>query len=476
MTFGQFFSILYARRWVALLVLVLIVGITVAVSLVLPKQYSASASIVVDAKPDPVAAILYPGQVSPSFMATQVDIIQSDRVAQRVVRNLKLTENASVRQQWQEATGGEGSFELWLADTFQKAMDVKPSRESNVIAISYRAPDPRFAAALANAFAQAYIDVILELRVDPARQYSAFFDTRGKEARAALEKAQTKLSAYQKDKGIIATDERLDVESGRLNELSTQLVTLQALSAESGSRQAQARGGSADRMQEVLNNGLVSGLRADVSRAEAQLQALKARLGENNPQVIEATANIAELRSRLNTEIARVSAGVGVTNTITRQREAETTAALESQRLKVLRMKAVRDEGLVLIRDVENAQRAYDAVLARLNQTSLESQTTQSNVNILTQANPPSAPSSPKVVLNTILSVFVGLLIAVGVALLIEMVDRRLRSVHDLPATLGLPLIGILPKPAVAGRRGGNRLTLMQRRVVGQLTAPTKGA
>ena len=59
-------------------------------------------------------------------------------------------------------------------------------------------------------------------------------------------------------------------------------------------------------------------------------------------------------------------------------------AALEAQRAKVLRMKAVRDEGLVLVRDVENAQRAYDAVLARFTQTSLESQTTQSNVNVLT--------------------------------------------------------------------------------------------
>jgi succinoglycan biosynthesis transport protein ExoP len=75
---------------------------------------------------------------------------------------------------------------------------VVPARESSVIALSYRAPDPRFAAALANAFVQAYIDTALELRTDPARQYAAFFDTRSKEARDVLEKAQARLTAFQR--------------------------------------------------------------------------------------------------------------------------------------------------------------------------------------------------------------------------------------------------------------------------------------
>jgi hypothetical protein len=77
---------------------------------------------------------------------------------------------------------------------------------------------------MANAFVQAYMDTALALRVNPARQYSGFFDQQVKDARDALEKAQAKVSAFQKAKGIIATDERLDVENARLNELSSQLV------------------------------------------------------------------------------------------------------------------------------------------------------------------------------------------------------------------------------------------------------------
>lgn len=463
MTFAQFLSILRARWWVAALVLGITVATTLVVSLLLPKQYRATASVVVDFKPDPVSAVMLGGLPSPAFMATQVDIIQSDRVAQRVVRNLKLDENPTVRRQWQDETKGQGSIEAWLAGVFQRNMDVQPSRESSVITVGYRAPDPRFAAALANAFVQAYIDTALELRVDPARRYSTFFETQSKDARSALEIAQGKLSTFQKANGIIASDERLDIENARLNELSSQLTAIQALAAETSSRQAQARGTQGDRLQEVLNNGLILSIKSDLSRSEAKLKELSTRYGDSHPQVQETKANIAELRSRLDAETRKVTGSLGLNNTITRQREAEVRTALDAQRAKVLKLKAVRDEGQVLLRDVENAQKAYDAVQQRYTQTSLESQTTQSNINVLTQAAPPLEPSSPKVVLNTLLALFVGAVLAVGTVLALELRDRRVRSVDDVASAIRLPVIGVMPKPGTRLAFGGRGTPMQQR-------------
>lgn len=471
MTISQFLSILRARWLVALSVLLLVVGGTAVGSYYWPKKYTATASVVIDAKPDPVTAMMYPGMMSPGFLATQVDVIQSERVALRVVRNLKLAENPQVVAQWREEAEGQGTVEGWLAGSFSQNMDVKPSRESNVISISYKAADPRFAAGLANAFVQAYIDTTLDMRVDPAKQYTAFFDGRAKEAREALEKAQSRMSAFQREKGIIASDERLDVENARLNELSSQLVALQAISAESGSRQVQAAT-SADRMQEVLSNSLVSGLKADLSRQDARLQEMNARLGEAHPQVIELKANIAELRTRLNEETKRVTGSVTVTNTINRSRESQVKASLDAQRGKVLQLKAVRDEGSVLIRDIESAQRAYDTVVARLNQASLESQANQSNVNFLTQATPPLMPSSPKILLNILLAVGVGTFLALLAALVRELLDRRVRSLEDAASAVGLPVIGIMPRPSARRIMGGKRVPLMQQRVLGQLPGP----
>ena len=475
MTFGQFLSILRARLWVALAVFFTVVLATVAVSLLLPKQYTGSASVVIDVKPDPVSAMAFPSMAMPGFMATQVDIITSDRVALRVIRDLKLLDNPQLRAQWQEEAEGKGTIEQWLVDLLQKKLDVKPSRESNVIQITYQAADPRFAAGLANAFAQGYIATTLELRVDPAKQFSSFFVAQSKDAREALERAQTRVSTFQREKGIIASDERLDVENARLNELSSQLVQIQAISSESGSRQQQAQGASGDRMQEVLNNPLIGGLKADLSRNEARLQELNSKFGDNHPQVVEAKANIAEVRSRIETETKRVTGGVTVTNTINKQREAQVRNELASQRTRVLQMKAVRDEGQVLIREVESAQRTYDSLMARLNQTAMEAQSTQSFANMLSTAQPPAEHSSPRLVLNTALAVFVGLLLAVGTALVLELTNRRVRAPADVVAALGLPVLGTMPKPSAKRFTSGARASLAQQRVIG-LPAPGKNA
>ncbi len=477
MNFVQFVAILKARWKGVLLVFVLTLVVNMGVTLMLPKQYTATASVVLDVKPDPVTAMIYGGMPPPGLMGTQVEVLQSERVARRVIRNLKLVENASVREQWLTSTGGNGSIETWLLDSFQKRLEVKPSREATVISISYKAPDPAFAAGVANAFVQAYLETSLALRVDPAKQYSAFFDSRAKEAREALEGAQSRLSAFQKKAGIVATDERFDVETARLNELSSQALQLQAMTSEAGSRQIQARGAAADRMQEVLNNPLISNLNADVSRTEARLQELNSRLGSDHPLVVEAKANIASLRSRIDAETQRVISGVGVSDSIARQRGADVRAALEAQRAQVLRMKDVRDEGAVLVREVESAQRSFDAVMARFNQSTLESQTTQSNVSLLTAAEPPLEPSSPRVWLNLLMGLLLGAGLAVGSAVLLEFMNRRVRSAHDVLTNPALALLGTL-MPAQPHRffGGKDRATPAQERVLGRSGVPTPGA
>jgi succinoglycan biosynthesis transport protein ExoP len=445
MGFGQFLSILRARWAVLAAVLALTVGTTVVVSLLLPKQFSATAAVVVDAKPDPIAGIAYP-VTTLAYMSTQVDIIKSDRVAQKVIKNLNLADDPQVRKQWLKSTDGQGAIESWLVGALQKPLDVTPSRESNVIGVTYTADDPQFAASLANAFVQAYLDTAVELRVDPAKRYSTLFTSRSKELRENLERAQAKLNDFQRERGIIVSDERLDGENARLNELSTQLVMLQALSAESTSRSAQAGGTGADKLQEVLNNPVIASLKNDLSRAESRLQELNTRLGDNHPMVVEARSSVRDTRSRLESETRRVTGGVGISNTINRQREAEVRAALEQQRARVLKLKEVRDEGMVMLRDVESSQRAYDEVNTRLNLSSLESQASQTNVYPLSQAVPPNKASSPKVLLNVAVAIFIGGLLALGAVLLLESMDRRVRVLADVSETIGLPVLGVLPK------------------------------
>jgi succinoglycan biosynthesis transport protein ExoP len=475
MTLQQFLFILRARWASALLVLLVTVGAAIGASLMLPKQYTAASAVMLDMRsPDPIAGFVMGGAMGPAYMATQVDLIGSERVARQAIKTLGLATSADTRSQWLEATQGKGDFESWLADLLLRQMDVKPSRESSVITISYTSPDGRFAAALANAFMQAYIDTTLELRVDPARQYNAFFDERAKQLRDELETAQNALSAYQKQKGLIATDERLDIENARLSELSSQLVMLQSMAAESSGRQAQANN-RPEQMAEVLNNSVVASLSADLAREEIRMKELGSRLGDSHPQVVEQRARLAELKSRIDTATTRASGSVSVNANVSQARVAQVRAALDAQRSKVLQLKSLRDDAAVLQRDVENAQRAYAGMQQRVSQANVESQNTLTNVSVIKRASEPHAPSSPNMRRNALVGVFIGTLLAVAFAMLRELLDRRLRTAADVTAELRQQLLVMLPVAEHARKKAApetSRVSQVKARVLTGLPRP----
>ncbi|WP_018410848.1 chain length determinant protein EpsF [Methyloversatilis thermotolerans] len=446
MTFQQFLLILRARWLVGVAVLFIVVATTVAVSLVLPKQYTSTTSVLIDVKsPDPILGVTLPALVTPGYMATQVDIVTSDRVAQRVVRMLGFEKSPQAIEQWRQATEGQGSIEAYYAELLKKKLDVKPSRESNVLAIGFDGQDPAFSAAVANAFAQAYIDTNLELKIEPAKQYASWFAGQSKALREELEKAQNKLSAFQMESGIVATDERLDIENARLAELSSQYTAIQAQRSDTASRQAQVGNAQQlDSLPEVQQNSLIIGLKSELARGEARLNEMSQRYGRNHPEYQRAQGEVDVMKAKLEAEMKKVASTLGTSNRVNVQREAEVRAALSAQKARVLELKKQRDDLAVLQREVESAQRAYDAVAQRFTQTTLESQTTQTNIVVLTPAIPPIEPSSPNILLNTLVSIFLGTLLAVGTVLLLELLDQRVRGDDDLQQLLGVPVLGLV--------------------------------
>jgi len=448
MTFDQFLRIVKARWLLAASIFLTIVTVTVIATIIWPKSYTASASVMVDMRPDPVSAINNMSNLmGTSFVATQVDIIGSPRVAQQVVRIMGLDQSPEMTQRWRDEAKGRGDVNAWIASVIGKNLEIRPSRESNVIEISYVGSEPKFAAAMANMFARAYIESTTQLRVDPARQYADFFEERARLAREKIEKAQIKLTEAQKDKDIIATDERLDVETQRLNELSQQVLMLKALRVDSSSRNRESKL-RPDQTTEVLGSPVVSTLKNQMAMQEAMLSQVSERLGDRHPQVIELTANIQTLRNRIEAETGRVSKSVGANDSVNVSRESAAVAAYEEQRAKLLRLKDQRSQLAVLEREVESAQRVYEAIQMRLSQTNLESNNSQSDVVLLNAATEPSTPSSPRFVLNVALSIVMGALLSLIVVLAIELLDRRVRSSFDIMDTIELPVLGILPGPS----------------------------
>lgn len=437
MNFIQFLLILNARKWVILGVLLFTVAVTAAVSLLLPKQYTATATLIIDSKSkDAITGQLLPSQMFPGYMATQIDIINSSQVASRVVRDLKLAENPATREQFVQATEGRGSIEQWLGGVLLQQLSVEPSRESSIISIGFTGSDSRFAAIVANAFAKSYIETNLDLRVAPARQTAAWFDQQIIQLREKVDQAQQKLTAYQREQGIVESEERLDVETRRMADLAGQMVAAQSASFDASSRTRDSAS-----LPEVINNPVVQGLKAQVSQGEGRLAELAERVGANHPDFIRLQAEVNSYKAKLANELNTATRGVGATAGAARQRFNELSGAFDRQKNRVLELKQQREEASLLARDLENAQRIYDSALQRYGQSRMEAQSTQTDIAVLNPAMAPLKPSKPRVMFNLLLAVFFGTLLGVGIGFLIELVDRRVRSGQDIVAALEIPVL-----------------------------------
>jgi chain length determinant protein EpsF len=447
MVIQQFLRVLKARFGVIALIFLTTLGATVAVSLMLTKKYAASTTLVLEVKgTDPVlggAAMMQ--QTIQGYLVTQAEIIRSERVMNRVIDALSLDKNPlMVGAAAEDTDATAGSVRSRIIRHFERKLAIDPSREGTTITISYEGPDPELTAAIVNAFAQSYVDAGLQLKTEPAIAFRKWFEAQAKTYRDRLEEAQKRLSAAQQASGILANDERLDVETARLNELSSQLTVIQGALAESRSR-ASAASRSTQSMPEIVANPLLQTLAADLGRAEARVQQLSARLGPAHPEYQAAQNEVNQLRTRLETEINRVGGSIAAGNDINTRREAEVRNLLEQQRAKVAKIKVSRDQLQILEREVQGAQRALDLVAQRYTETSLESQSRQSNVSILTAAAVPTVPSRPQPLLNSIIGGLLGLFIAVLAALTLESMQKPLRTSEDLLQASGVPVLAVLP-------------------------------
>jgi uncharacterized protein involved in exopolysaccharide biosynthesis len=323
--------------------------------------------------------------------------------------------------------------------------------------VNFGAPSAKFAAEVANGFAKAYLDTVLALRTEPSREAAVWFDEQLKTLRTQVVQAQTKLNSYQKAKGILAED-RLDVEQTRLAELSTQLLAARNATYESDTRFKQAKeivesGSGIDSLPEVLAAPHINVLKGDLGRVEARIEQENAVLGPNHPQVQRSAAEAQALRDKLQVEAKKVIAGLGNAVSTGKKRERELEQALEAQNQRILALKDFRIDMAGMTRDIENSQRAYDTVLTRYVNNTIDSRAKTTNVAMLSPAIEPLKPKHPKVGLIAGLSVVLGTLIAGGLVYVLETLDRRVRSRNDLESRLAVPSLGRLSKWQPTGGR-----------------------
>lgn len=471
MNLRQILLILRLRWWLVLLLFALSLGFAFGITSQMTKRYTASTSIILDLKTDPLLAALAPALAAPAYMATQTEILQSERLAGRVVRMMGLAQSPAAVAQWREATDAKIPLETYFGDVLRKGLLVQPGKGSQIMTLTYYGTDPNFAAAAANTYAKAYIDFSVELRTSPARENASFFEEKFAQLKSDLEAAQTKLATFQQSNGVLVSTDRFDQETSRLASLESALA---AALAEQAATLSVLRNSGTDTSTDVAQSAAVQSLRSQLAQMETRLAESSQTLGANHPTRIQLDAQIREIRDQLSRETRRVGDTSVSANKVAAQKIAELRGLVEAQKRTVLGMRAVRDQGAVLLKELEGAQRAFDSVNNRRSQLSLEVQADQAGARVLSPATAPLEHSSPDLKKNLVAGAILGLILGLSAAIAWELLDRRVRTEQDLRDAGQVPVLGVLSNK-------GSRTTLARRlpqtsRIPPQLTMNDRAA
>jgi chain length determinant protein EpsF len=369
------------------------------------------------------------------YLGTQAEIIRSRNVALKVVDDLKLVDNTDlIREQNLAAISEPERRRQRLASYLIDGLTVTPKRDSSILSIAFSSSDPMLSAAIANSFAQAYIQTNLELRIEPAKQVTRWYDQQLAGLRASLVEKQNALSSYQEKHNIVVTSDRLDLESAKLAELSSMLIAAQSERASSTSRD-----------QAALESPQVQRISNELVQAQAKLDDLGTKVGENHPQYRQMLGEVDSLKRQLSQAMGMISGSLRSSIEQAKVRETQLEAELAAQKERVLQLSRNRNELTLLQQEAQTAQAAYDAALARATQTKLESQIALTDIAVLNPALPSSRPTSPRTAMTLVLALLTGVLLAVSISLGWEWLDRRVRAPRDLDVDLGLPVLAAIP-------------------------------
>ena len=455
----RFLTILRRHLWHLLLAALVCGGTTAFLVKDLPARYKATSQVIIDinASTSGTGAELSPFIID-KYIATQVDILSSQAVALRVVDEMRLAgepgASATGSQEQAQAKADAKALREQIASNLRERIEVKPGRDSSVLTITAAATDPVEARDLANAWAMQYLAETIDMRVNPAKQSSVFLHAEAEKLRVALELAQDKVADFQRAKGLTSSDERLDVESVRLAELTSELTRTEAQRIDASNRRSVAddaarRSAGAD-LPSVQQDALIQTLRSTIATLEGRRRERAAVLGENHPELLKIHEELESAQAQLKEATASLTRGIKLTQRITTQREAELAAAVARQRNKVVELREVRDELVLLQRDQEAARKAYDDLRERMNAQTLESRSTLTSASLLSEATLPPEPLKLMSVLKVVASAVLAMVLTAGLAIAWDLVAPRIQGRSDLEGLMG-------DGPVIRVRRAGRK-------------------
>ncbi len=452
-SFEQLFAILLSRQRVIWLALVLTVIVTIAITAFIPKSYTATADIFIDFKAnDPLAGRQFSPLLDESYIQTQVDMILSEEVAVQVIKTTGMMEEPSVKKMIEKE--GDARVRATLVTQVIKSLEVVLRKSSRVVEVRYVSQDPLRARDALNTALRAYMDLVLQINSAPAKSRQLQYSIQLETLRQEIDTIQRSITEYQQKNGILEADERLDIGSRQLNELSSRTSIVQGLRLEANAKLRDIEsminsGTAASDIPEVARQTGVAELKLKLAELDRQMAEVGSVYGRNHPKFKTTLAEQEVLSMRLSRESRAALAAVLAQERRFDKQEQVLLDEIQSKQADMLEKKRHRDVIGSYQRQLESLQKIYNSAIQKYDELLIASTVNSVSLSVLRWAVAPYTYSKPKLRLNLVMSIPVGLLFGLGLVFLMELTDRRLRHVHDLERGLGMAVLGRL------GERGG---------------------
>lgn len=474
------FLLFLRRRWKVIVATALLIAVVTALALLqATPRYSATASVAVQSQKTKVVDIqdvmsgLTPDQAT---METQASILRSRRLAGMLVDKLHLDQNP----EFNKAIATKRAFSLlepttWFGGEEPRRRPVlTPERQaeeraaiinlvidrtditvvprSYVITLTMTSRDPELAAQMANALSDIYITDGIAAKYEATKKASAYLQRSVDELRAQTLATDRAAEGYRSRAGLAGSDEGKTIAGQQLSEINSQLV---AARAERAAKEAQLvqlrslqRGGGAGGVEAsgaALASPLVQRLREQEGEVVRKLGELRATYGDRHPKIINAEAELRDLRSKISDEVGRTASLTANDVTVARARENTLASSLGQVQGAVAAGGAAGVRLRELQRESDANRSIYEVFLNRLKETNQQSELQQADARVVSDADVPLLASFPKVSETLVLAIVLGLIAGTALAFALERLDNTVRSSNLLEALGGGATLAFMP-------------------------------
>lgn len=460
-------SLIRRNRWLIAAIIGLALAAAIAVTMLDTPRYTASASVQINDQSEQVLGEDLDAQSEVNkatdverFLNTQIEILRSRGLAQRVARRLDLSTNERFYAAMELPLPGkevpEAARREELIELLQTNMAANLPRNSRIVTISFSSTDPGMSATIANTFADEFIQANLQRRFDSSAYARTFIGEQLEEARVRLENSEREVNAYARNAGLIRMR---DVTSDRegSNSSSSSVTTSSLMQINEAANRAKAERIAAEgrwraeqatplfASQAVLSNPTVQDLMTRRAELDGELRKNRERYLDDHPTVLQGQAQLATVNQQLSQVAANVRDSIRAQYVASQAAEQRLVSQVEQLQGATLaeQDRAVRYN--TLAREADTNRSLYDGLLQRFRELNAAAGIANSNLAIIDRADPPLDPSSPSLPKNLVIALALSLVLAAIVVFLRDQLDDAIRIPEDVEEKVQLPLLGIIP-------------------------------